>query len=85
MSKHLKYNFFILPPSYQLSSDDWMRENGFTDDYTEKIEEEKRLQWHGATIKDLGLPLAVTITQDVLHFFDEDPVSDLNRPLARKL
>ncbi|KAJ3080359.1 hypothetical protein HK102_003114 [Quaeritorhiza haematococci] len=44
-------------------NDDWMRENGFTDEVTEKKEEEKRSQWHGATIKDLNLPVAVTVPE----------------------
>jgi cystathionine beta-synthase len=49
MSKHL--------------NDGWMKENGFTDEYTEK--NENRVQWNGATIKDLDLPVAVTVEENI--------------------
>jgi cystathionine beta-synthase len=44
-------------------SDDWMKANGFTDEEGEKREEKKRLQWGGATIADLELPVAVTVAK----------------------
>ncbi|KAI8925473.1 tryptophan synthase beta subunit-like PLP-dependent enzyme [Entophlyctis helioformis] len=42
-------------------NDDWMKSNGYTDVATEKEEETKKLQWGGATIKDLRLSPAVTV------------------------
>ncbi|KAJ3399983.1 hypothetical protein HDV05_001409, partial [Chytridiales sp. JEL 0842] len=42
-------------------NDDWMRASGFTDDATQKAAESKKLQWGGATIKDLHLAQAVTV------------------------
>jgi cystathionine beta-synthase len=38
-----------------------MKANGFTDEEGEKREEKKRLQWGGATIANLKLPVAVTV------------------------
>ncbi len=43
-----------------------MRENGFTDEVTKKQEADKKLQWNNATIRDLHLPLAVTIEDGVI-------------------
>jgi cystathionine beta-synthase len=40
-----------------------MKTNGFTDEVTEKAEETKKLQWGGATIKDLKLAAAVTVSE----------------------
>jgi hypothetical protein len=52
-------------------SDDWMKSNGFTDDASEKVEEQKKLQWGGGKIKDLNLPAAVSVPAGVeyLPFF----------------
>ncbi|KAJ3036446.1 hypothetical protein HDV00_002729 [Rhizophlyctis rosea] len=42
-------------------NDDWMKRYGFMDEQTKKVEEEKKGQWGGATIKDLQLPTPVTV------------------------
>lgn len=42
-----------------------MKEHGFTDEVTQKAEEKKRLNWGGATIKDLNLLGAVTVPHTV--------------------
>ncbi|KAI9327166.1 tryptophan synthase beta subunit-like PLP-dependent enzyme [Zopfochytrium polystomum] len=44
-------------------NDEWMKVSGFTDEETKKEAEEKKLQWKGATIKDLNLPAAVSVPQ----------------------
>ncbi|KAJ3297068.1 hypothetical protein HK104_000877 [Borealophlyctis nickersoniae] len=44
-------------------NDDWMKQHGFIDQQTEKVEADKKSQWGGATIKDLHLPVAVTVPQ----------------------
>ncbi|ORY42755.1 cystathionine beta-synthase [Rhizoclosmatium globosum] len=46
-------------------NDGWMAENGFSDDATVKAAETKKLQYGGATIKDLGLPSAVSVQEDI--------------------
>ncbi|TPX33877.1 cystathionine beta-synthase [Synchytrium microbalum] len=46
-------------------NDDWMKASGFTDEVTKKAEEDEKLQWHGATIKDLSLPQAVSVPQHI--------------------
>ncbi|KNC99634.1 cystathionine beta-synthase [Spizellomyces punctatus DAOM BR117] len=51
MSKHL--------------NEDWMKSNGFIDAQTEKIEADRVSQWGGATIKDLQLPVAVTVPENI--------------------
>ena len=49
-------------------NDDWMKKNGFVDDKTKKAELEKKNQWEGACIRDLGLVQPVTITEDVRFY-----------------
>ncbi|TPX33421.1 cystathionine beta-synthase [Synchytrium endobioticum] len=44
-------------------NDDWMKQSGFTDEASKKVEEQEKLQWGGATIRDLSLPQAVTVPQ----------------------
>ncbi|KAI8614540.1 cystathionine beta-synthase [Chytriomyces sp. MP71] len=44
-------------------NDGWMAANGFSDDVTRKVEAEKKLQWHGATVAHLKLPAAVTVPE----------------------
>ncbi|KAF9199774.1 hypothetical protein BGZ49_010066, partial [Haplosporangium sp. Z 27] len=43
-------------------NDDWMKTNGFTDQAMVEEQESKKLQWGGATVGDLNLKAAVTIT-----------------------
>ncbi|KAG0198714.1 hypothetical protein BGX28_007876 [Mortierella sp. GBA30] len=43
-------------------NDDWMKANGFTDQAMVEEQEVKKLQWGGATVADLHLKAAVTIT-----------------------
>ncbi|KAJ3133415.1 hypothetical protein HK100_004409 [Physocladia obscura] len=72
MSKHL--------------NDGWMVENGFTDEVTKKVEADKKLQYDGATIKDLNLPAAVSVPDNISNAeaikimedrgFDQLPVTD---------
>lgn len=54
MSKHL--------------NDDWMKKNGFVDDATKKVEEERIESFGGATIEDLELPVPVCVSEMVRHF-----------------
>ncbi|KAJ3216971.1 hypothetical protein HDU67_008700 [Dinochytrium kinnereticum] len=49
MSKHL--------------NDDWMKSHGFTDEASAKVEAERKLQWGGASIRDLKLSPAVTVCE----------------------
>ncbi|KAJ1566391.1 hypothetical protein HK405_010014 [Cladochytrium tenue] len=69
-------------------NDDWMKANGFTGDEHKKIEDDRKLQWRGATIKDLNLPAAVSVPdtkpktplKDAIHImqekgFDQLPVT----------
>ncbi|KAJ3114780.1 hypothetical protein HDU96_001669 [Phlyctochytrium bullatum] len=44
-------------------NDDWMQKYGFTDEEHAKKEENRKLQWGGATIKDLNLRPAVTVCE----------------------
>ncbi|KAI8834532.1 tryptophan synthase beta subunit-like PLP-dependent enzyme [Chytriomyces cf. hyalinus JEL632] len=44
-------------------NDDWMAANGFSDEATRKVNEDKKLQWHGATVGDLKLTAAVTVPE----------------------
>ncbi|KAJ3024881.1 UNVERIFIED_CONTAM: hypothetical protein HDU68_007688 [Siphonaria sp. JEL0065] len=46
-------------------NDGWMVANGFSDDAAIKEAETKKLQWGGASIRDLGLPSAVTVPEDI--------------------
>jgi len=67
-------------------SDEWMEESGFTDQVTKEEKVAEVQQWQGATIKDLKLPDAVTVsstattahTLEVLRKggFDQVPVVD---------
>jgi len=67
-------------------SDDWMAENGFTDHETRERQKSEVEQYHGATIKTLNLPNAVTCSiqttvQEALNLmnkggFDQVPVVD---------
>jgi len=67
-------------------SDDWMAENGFTDTETKERQKTEVEQYHGATIKTLNLPNAVTCSiktnvQEALNLlnrggFDQLPVVD---------
>ncbi|KAK9763238.1 cystathionine beta-synthase [Basidiobolus ranarum] len=55
----------ILPDSVRnymtkFLSDDWMKENHFTDRVSQREEQKQTEKWGGATIKDLNLPAAVT-------------------------
>ncbi|KAF9575741.1 hypothetical protein EC968_001932 [Mortierella alpina] len=43
-------------------NDDWMKANGFTDQAMVQEQESKKLQWGGATVADLHLKAAVTVT-----------------------
>ncbi|KAF9169287.1 hypothetical protein BGX21_010486 [Mortierella sp. AD011] len=43
-------------------NDDWMRTNKFTDQTMVDEQESKKLQWGGATVRDLHLKAAVTVT-----------------------
>ncbi|KAI8907809.1 tryptophan synthase beta subunit-like PLP-dependent enzyme, partial [Gorgonomyces haynaldii] len=43
-------------------SDDWMKLNGYHDAKSEQIEQEKKNRWQGATIRDLNLNPAVSIS-----------------------
>lgn len=73
-------------------NDQWMKDNGFTDEETTKKEEEKVQQWGGATIKDLKLKNAVTVTDkttcreaiDILqkNGFDQLPVTGASSRLV---
>ncbi|KAJ3107141.1 hypothetical protein HDU97_004834 [Phlyctochytrium planicorne] len=45
-------------------NDDWMKSHGFTDEASAKAEESRKLQWGGATIKDLRLAPAVTVPEN---------------------
>ncbi|KAI9207190.1 tryptophan synthase beta subunit-like PLP-dependent enzyme [Polychytrium aggregatum] len=73
--KHLKKGqrvVVILPDSVRnymtkFLSDEWMKENGFTDAATEKAEADKKLQWGGAKIKDLGLQKAITVPESTTN------------------
>ena len=42
-----------------------MKKHGFMDEQTKKVEEEKKGQWGGATIKDLQLVTPVTVPTSV--------------------
>jgi len=42
-------------------NDDWMSENGFTDEITKTAVAKTEESWHGATIASLNLPTAITI------------------------
>ncbi|KAI8915336.1 tryptophan synthase beta subunit-like PLP-dependent enzyme [Powellomyces hirtus] len=44
-------------------NDDWMKEHGYIDSTTVKKEEARVSQWGGARIKDLNLPVAVTVPE----------------------
>ncbi|KAI9101740.1 tryptophan synthase beta subunit-like PLP-dependent enzyme [Phlyctochytrium arcticum] len=44
-------------------NDDWMKAHGFIDAETQKVEEHEKSKWGGATIKDLHLPVAVTVPE----------------------
>jgi cystathionine beta-synthase len=81
----------ILPDSVRnymskFLNDDWMKVNGFVDAQTEKQQQQEVEQWHGATVKDLTLPDAVTVEEntscaDCLETlskggFDQVPVVD---------
>ncbi|KAJ1344356.1 cystathionine beta-synthase [Batrachochytrium salamandrivorans] len=44
-------------------NDDWMNKMGFVDEATAMENEIKKNQWGGATIRDLGLPPAITVPQ----------------------
>ncbi|KAJ3193272.1 hypothetical protein HK101_005104 [Irineochytrium annulatum] len=44
-------------------NDGWMKQHGFSDVDTDKVEETKKLQWGGAKIKDLNLPAAVSVPE----------------------
>lgn len=67
-------------------SDDWMSENGFLDNVERKIVDESVEQWHGATVRDLNLPDAISVKDtttcaeavDILNKggFDQVPVVD---------
>ncbi|KAF8940982.1 cystathionine beta-synthase [Dissophora ornata] len=43
-------------------NDDWMKTNGFTDQAMVEEQQSKKLQWGGATVGDLHLKAAVTVT-----------------------
>jgi cystathionine beta-synthase len=44
-------------------NEEWMKEHGFADQtIIHREEESKKLQWGGATVRDLGLKAAVTVT-----------------------
>ncbi|KAI9351985.1 tryptophan synthase beta subunit-like PLP-dependent enzyme [Obelidium mucronatum] len=45
-------------------NDGWMAANGFSDDASIQEAETKKLQWGGASIKDLKLPAAVSVPED---------------------
>ncbi|KAF9580767.1 hypothetical protein BGW38_002452 [Lunasporangiospora selenospora] len=45
-------------------NDGWMKTNGFTGEAMETEQEEKKLQWGGATVADLHLKAAVTVTSE---------------------
>lgn len=62
MTKFLRYAVVYLNGFF---SDDWMKANGFTDEVVEKREEKKRLQWGGATIATLDLPVAVSVSKSL--------------------
>ena len=47
-------------------SDDWMKSMGFTDEQYQKEEQDKKMQWGGAVIRDLNLPQAVSIPFTVI-------------------
>ncbi|KAF9575738.1 hypothetical protein EC968_001929 [Mortierella alpina] len=47
-------------------NDDWMKTNGFTDQAMVQEQESKKLQWGGATVADLHLKAAVTVTSTSL-------------------
>jgi len=73
-------------------NDDWMVNFGFTDPVTEARAKEEIDQWHGATIKDLNLPEAITIKstvscQEALDImkkggFDNLPIVDENKKMV---
>lgn len=81
----------ILPDSVRnymskFLNDDWMKVNGFVDAQTQKEQIQEVEQWHGAAIKDLTLPDAVTVEENIScadclttlgkRGFDQVPVVD---------
>lgn len=63
------HDITLLTPLYLFKSDEWMKKNGFTDEIITKEEDERKMQFQGATIKDLDLPVAVTVSAEVCFDF----------------
>jgi len=86
----------ILPDSVRnymtkFLNDDWMKTNGFIDKKAQEQQKQEIEQYHGATIKDLNLPDAVTVNEkttasECLEImakggYDQVPIVDSNKGL----
>lgn len=49
-------------------SDDWMKARGYVDESVQTEQRQKSLQWRGAKVKDLNLPIALKILGTVAYY-----------------